>query len=373
MRHLADKLTFLSKTLAFRRLGPFAPHGSGTIRENGTMPTNVTPEFKKIQAEYRRAREPQERLTLLREMMRVIPKHKGTEHLRGDIKTKIKELSDEISSPTKGASRTGPQVAFRAEGAGQIALIGPPNGGKSALHARLTGSHTASEPYPFATQWPQPGMFPYGNVAFQLIDVPSIAAEHPIPFISDTLQHADGCLFVIDLSEPGCVERAEIALRILSERRVELLARWPHGRADEPDPEDLFSVRLPTLLVANKTDLIEQPEAELEVLAELLEVDFPTTAVSAETGAGLDQLGPWLFDALGVVRVYTKIPGQPPDMGNPFTLRTGGTVFDLATLIHKDVAADFKFARVWGAGSFDGQQVGRDHLLVDSDVVEIHA
>jgi hypothetical protein len=126
-------------------------------------------------------------------------------------------------------------------------------------------------------------------------------------------------------------------------------------------------------MVANKTDLIARPEAELEVLEELLDIDFPTAAVSAETGAGLDRLGPWLFDALGVVRVYTKIPGQTPDMGNPFTLRHGGTVFDLATLIHKDVASDFKFARVWGAESFDGQQVGRDHILVDSDVVEIHA
>jgi hypothetical protein len=337
------------------------------------MPTNVTPEFKKVQAEYRRSSDPQERLTLLREMMRVIPKHKGTEHLRGDIKTKIKELSDEISSPAKGGTRTGPQVAFRGEGAAQIALIGPPNSGKSALHARLTGSHTASEPYPFATQWPLPGMFPHDNVAFHLIDVPSIAAEHPIPFISDTLQHADGCLFVVDLSEPGCVERAQIALRILSERRVELIAAWPYGRPAEPDSENLFSWRLPTLLVANKTDLIDEPDAELEVLEELLQVDFPTTAVSAETGAGLDRLGPFLFDALGVVRVYTKIPGQPPDMGNPFTLRHGDTVFDLATTIHKDVAANFKFARVWGPESFDGQQVGRDHVLVDADVVEVHA
>jgi ribosome-interacting GTPase 1 len=264
-------------------------------------------------------------------------------------------------------------VAFRREGAGQIALIGPPNGGKSALHAKLTGSQSASEAYPFATQWPQPGMLPHAGVSFQLIDVPSIAAEHPIPFISDTLQHADGCLFVIDLNRPGCVERAEVALGILAKRRVELVAEWPRGRPEEVDSEDLFSVQLPTLLVANKTDLITEPEAELEVLEELLEIEFPTTVVSAETGDGLEEIGPWLFDALGVVRAYTKIPGQPPDMGNPFALRHGETVFDLATMIHKDVAADFRFARVWGAESFDGQQVGRDHVLVDSDVVEIHA
>jgi len=336
------------------------------------MPTNVTPEFRKVQAEYRRARDPQERLALLREMMRVIPKHKGTEHVRGDIKTKIKELSDEISSPAKGGARSTPPVTFRREGAGQIALIGPPNGGKSALHAAMTGSHSTSESYPFATQWPQPGMFSFDNVAFQIIDVPSIGSEHPIPFVGDTLQHADGSLFVVDLSQPGCVERAETSLRILDERRVRLIADWPHGTSPEPDIEDLFAVQLPTLLVANKADLLNDPDDELEILEELLEIDFPTTVVSAETGAGLDRIGPWLFEALGVVRVFTKIPGQPPDMGNPFSLRHGETVMDLAALIHKDVAAGFKFARVWGATSFDGQQVGRDHVLIDSDVVEVH-
>jgi ribosome-interacting GTPase 1 len=339
------------------------------------MPTNVTPEFKKVQAEYRRASDPHERLALLREMMRVVPKHKGTEHLRGDIKSKIKELSEEISSPSKGGTRTGPQVSFRSEGAGQIALVGPPNSGKSALHARLTGSHSVSEPYPFATQFPQPGMFPYENVAFQLIDVPSVAAEHPIPFIADSLHHADGCLFVVDLSMPGCVELAETALRLLHERRVRLTAEWPFGTAGESDDDDddIFSIRLPTLVIANKTDLISEPDAELEVFEELLEIDLPAMAVSAETGAGLDQLGPWLFDRLGVIRVYTKIPGQGPDMGNPFTLRRGDNVLDLAELIHKDVAAGFRFARVWGAESFDGQQVGREHELADADVVEIHA
>ncbi|MBT8212811.1 MAG: 50S ribosome-binding GTPase, partial [Acidimicrobiia bacterium] len=278
------------------------------------MPTNVTPEFKKIQAVYRRTSDPHEKLELLREMMRVVPKHKGTEHLRADIKTKIKELTEDISGPSKGATRTGPQVAFRSEGAGQIALIGPPNGGKSALHDRLTGSHSTSEAYPFATQFPQPGMFRHANTAFQLIDVPSVAAEHPIPFLADTLQHADGCLFVIDLAQPGCVELAQQAMEILAERRVHLIPEWPQTGSLERDDEDVFAVFLPTLLVANKVDLVEDPQPELEIVEDLLQVEFPTMAVSATTGAGLDHLGPWLFDQIGVVRVYTKVPGQEADM-----------------------------------------------------------
>lgn len=337
------------------------------------MPTNVTPEFKKVQAEFRRARDPQEKLELLKEMMRVVPKHKGTEHLRADIKTKIKELTEDLASPGKGATRTGPQVAFRTEGAAQIALIGPPNGGKSALHDRLTGSHSPSEAYPFATQLPQPGMFRHANTAFQLIDVPSIAEEHPIPWLADTLSHADGALFVVDLSEPGCVERAQQTIEILAERRIRLIPEWPGGVQPLPDdPDDIFTVELPTLLVANKVDVLDDPDGELEILEDLLHVDFPTMAVSATEGAGLERLGDWLFDRLGVVRVYTKVPGQPADMHHPFSLRRGERIIDLARLIHKDVAEDFSFARVWGVESFDGQQVGREHHLTDGDVVEIH-
>jgi ribosome-interacting GTPase 1 len=134
----------------------------------------------------------------------------------------------------------------------------------------------------------------------------------------------------------------------------------------------MFATRLPALLVANKSDLLTDPEGELEVLEELSGVDFPTLAVSAETGDGLENLGTWLFDHLGVVRVYTKIPGKEPDMSKPFTIRHGDTVLDVAEQVHRDVARDLKYARVWGVESFEGQQVGREHHLVDGDVIELH-
>lgn len=338
------------------------------------MPTNVPPEFKKVQAQFRKATDSHEKLELLREMMRVVPKHKGTDHLRADIKKRMKELNEEISAPSKGGTRTAPQVAFRREGAAQLALIGPPNSGKSALHARLTGSHSTSEAYPYATQWPQPGMFRFDDVALQLVDVPSVGIEHTAPYIYDTLQHADGCLFVVDLSSPGTVERIAEAVAILQEKRIDLVSDWPGGRVEAfDDDDDLFGLRLPALLVASKSDLLGAPEEELEVIEDLLDVDFPTLAVSAETGRGIEELGQWLFEQLGVVRVYTKIPGQAADMGDPYSLRRGDTVIDLAELIHKDVARDFKFARVWGEGHYDGQQVGRDHVLFDRAIVEVHS
>ena len=337
------------------------------------MPANLTPEYKAAEAAYRRAREPRERLDHLRHMLRAIPKHKGTDHLQADIKTRIKELTEELAGPKKAGGRSGPQTVFSVEGAAQIALVGAPNVGKSALHARLTGSHVNSAEYPFATQYPQPGMLGWDDVFFQLIDQPSVAAEHPIPWIGNALQPAEGCLLVVDLTNPGCVERVLAVHEILAERKVVLVPTWPHLGDGVPDTEDdLFTKRLPTLLVVNKSDLLDDVEGELEVYLELSGLRYPVVTVSAETGQGLDDIGRWLFDALGVVRVYTKVPGQEPDMTRPFTMRPGDTVHHVAVQVHKDVAASLRFAKIWGPTTHDGQHVGPDHEVVDGDILELH-
>lgn len=335
------------------------------------MPANLTPAYKSAEARYKSAREPADRLDALREMLRVIPKHKGTDHLQADIKAKIKELTDELAGPRKGGTRTGPATTIRPEGGGQVALLGPPNSGKSSLHVKLTGSHSHVGAYPFTTQFPIPGMMPVHDVAIQLVDLPPIAVEHPIPWISNALYPADGCLLVVDLGKAGCVERVVELIDLLEERRIELMPTWPTDPGDDVE-RDTFTKALPTLLVANKVDRQDDPSEELAILEELAEVSFPYLAVSAETGEGLEELGLWLFDRLGVVRVYTKIPGKDPDMDAPFTVRRGGTVHDVAELVHRDIAEDLSFARLWGTGSYEAQQVGKDHVVHDGDVLELH-
>jgi hypothetical protein len=344
------------------------------------MPTNVTPEYKKAEEAYRKARDPRERLECLRLMLSTIPKHKGTEHLQGDIKSRIKELSEELAGPKKGGRRSGPTIAIRPEGAAQLALVGAPNSGKSALHARLTGSRAQSGPGPFITQFPEPGMLTFEDIAFQLLDLPSMAAEHSPPWLAATLQSSDAVLLVADLAAPACVDEIQFILAALAGKKISLVSCWPglettwpadSSRA-EVDPEDPFRLELPTLLLANKFDLEPNPE-EAAVLEELLGVDFPVLRVSAETGQGLGELAPWLFRTLGIVRVYTKAPGKETDRGRPFTVRRGDTVLDVARLVHKDIAETFRFARLWGSGAFDGQQVGADHRVEDGDVVELHA
>jgi uncharacterized protein len=340
------------------------------------MPANLTPEYKAAEAAFRKARDPRERLEWLREMLRVIPKHKGTDHLQGDIKRRIKELSEEVERPKRGGAHGGPALVIRPEGAAQIALLGPPNAGKSSLHARLTGSDAHIAPYRFTTRYPEPGMMAYAGIHFQLVDLPAVSPEHPVPWLASALQTADACLLVIDLGDPACLEQVEAVHLALRQRRITLTGRWGlagESAGETTDDEDPFALRLSTLLLANKADGLADASAELRAFLELTGLSYPALVVSATTGYGLGEIGPSLFRRLGLVRVYTKAPGRPPDRERPFTLRRGQTVEDVARLVHKDLARSLRYARLWGRAGFEGQQVGREHPVTDGDVVELHA
>lgn len=343
------------------------------------MPANLSPEYKEAEQKYRASRDDRERLACLKEMLRTIPKHKGTEHLQADLKTRIKQLTEELAGGKKGGARSGPKHVVRPEGAAQIALLGPPNSGKSTLHAALTGSKAGVGPFPYTTQAPQPGMCPHEDVQLQLVDLPPISAEFFEPWLANTLQPADAALLVIDIGDPDCVEHLEAIVRQLETKRISLTNVFSraererrHAAAAElseaPDP---FRIELPTLLVANKTDQRFDP-ADLEVLRELTGVRFDALPVSATTGAGLAEIGPFLFRALEIVRVYTKTPGKPADRDKPFTLRRGETVVDVARLVHRDLASQLRYARAWGREVYDGQQVGPEHAVADGDVIELH-
>lgn len=349
----------------------------------GAVPANLSPEYKAAESAFRRTRDPRERLEWLREMLRTIPKHKGTEHLQADIKSRIKDLGDQIEGSRKGGGHSAPELVIRPEGAAQIVVLGPPNAGKSALHARLTGSGARVAPYPFTTQYPQPGMLPHEDVHFQLIDLPAVAAEHPVPWLGNTLQTADAALLVVDLSEPSCLEQLPALQAVLAGLRVTLSEHWEataespgsmaRSDADPLSAGDPFVLRLPTLMLANKADGIAGVETELQALRDLTGLPLPAIAVSATTGRSLGEIGPWLFRNLGIVRVYTKVPGHAADKQRPFTLRRGQTVADVARLVHRDLGHSLRYARIWGQSGCDGQQVGHEHRVADGDIVELHA
>lgn len=336
------------------------------------MAANLSPEYKDAEAAYRRARDPEERLTHLKEMLRTIPKHKGTEHLQADLKTRIKDLTEELSGPKKGG-RGGHSVAVRPEGAAQVVLLGPPNAGKSSLHARLTGSGAEVGPYPFTTKQPLPGMLPFEDIQLQLIDLPPISVDFMETWMPNALVHADAALLVVDIGDPAAVDDVAAIRKKLTPKHVALVAAAGAAQdAQGEQDDDPFLRRLATLLVVTKGDRLADAEAEIEVFQELTGAAFPAIAASVETGAGLDRIGRGLFDLLGIVRVYTKIPGHPPDRSRPFAMRRGDTVQDVARLVHRGISGEVRSARIWGAGAFPGQQVAREHVLADGDIVELH-
>jgi ribosome-interacting GTPase 1 len=201
------------------------------------------------------------------------------------------------------------------------------------------------------------------------------------PWIADLLKATDALWLVVDLSDPACADHVQIIGTELARRKITLSDQWPgiEGQpgapavsSDSDHIPDPFRVHLPTLLVANKSDLDPEPD-EVRILEELTGVHFPAVAIAAINGAGIGQLAPFLFNALGIVRVYTKAPGKPPARTRPFAVRRGDTVLDVARLVHEDLAGTLKFARVWGSSAFDGQQVGPEHRVVDRDIIELHA
>ena len=336
------------------------------------MPANLSPDYKAAEAAFRQSSEPKERLDRLREMLRTIPKHKGTEHLQADIKTRIKQLTEELAAGRKGGARSGPSHVVRPEGAAQIALLGPPNSGKSTLHDRLTRSRAEAGPYPFTTQFPQPGMIPYEDVNLQLVDLPPITADYTVSWIVNALQPTDAALLVVDVGAPECLDQLAGLLSALASRKINLVPEWnrPDTEAQE-EIEDPFAIRLPAALIAARAEEVPNAEEEIEILQELLEIRYPSMAVSARTGSGLEGLARWLFETLEVVRVYSKAPGRPPDFGQPFTVRRGDTVYDVARMVHQEIADNFKFGRLWRNGSTNGRQVGRNYRVADRDVLEL--
>jgi len=335
------------------------------------MPANLPPQYKEAEQRYREAVGRDAKLAALHEMMALLPKHKGTEKLQGDIRRRIAKLEEEAEQGARGGPKRADPGHVRREGAGQWALLGPPNAGKSALLTALTHAHPEIAPYPFTTHLPLPGMMPFEDVQVQLVDTPAVAEHHTESYMPNLVRGADGVVLVLDPTEDGLAEAMAECRVVLDKARV-----WPRALPLPTDASPFLAPR-PVLLALNKSDL--DPDGTFAGLArEALGADplaagLPLWRVSAEHGAGLEELRQVLFAELRVVRVYAKEPGHKPDFERPFTLPVGATVGDLAIRVHKELAERLRYARIWGHARFDGQQVDRTHVLADRDVVELHA
>jgi ribosome-interacting GTPase 1 len=325
------------------------------------MPANLTPEYFKAEKWFRSATSNDEKIMALEQMLRVMPKHKGTDHLRADLRRKLSKLK-EGGTQKKGGTHVDIFHVPRS-GAGQIVLLGAPNCGKSSIVAGLTNAKVNIADFPFASGTPVPGMVQFEDIQIELVDMPPITAEYSAPGQVGTYRNCDLIAIVIDLSA-DVEEQLLICLDFLESRSLLVDNETPehdsHGNV----------LGKKAFCICTKSDIAKA--GALDNLKKLCEYSFEFFEVSAVSNGGLEGLAEKLFRLLGIIRIYSKPPGKPADMTDPFTLPVGSTVMDLATTVHRQLAEKLKFARIWGTGVYDGQNTQRNHVLNDKDVIELH-
>ena len=333
------------------------------------MPTNLPPQYREAEERFRRERTPQGKLAALQEMLAIMPKHKGTDHLKAHLRSRMSRLMTEVEGPSR-AGRGGQAEPFSLpkEGAGRATLVGPTNTGKSLLTVRATGAQTRVGAYALTTQEPVPGMWPLMGIHVQLVDTPPISSPGTQGRLYGLLRNSDVLVVVVDLAL-GPVAQTDEVLSELGEWGFRLLAR------DEERDEASPWLTKPAIVVGNRADLDGALDAYQELEARFGE-KFPVVMASAEEDVGVEELGEEIFRALRVIRVYTKSPREKIEefeRTGPIVLAVGSTVGEAAEQLHRDMARSLKYAVLWGrSGKFQGQRVGRGHELTDEDIVELH-
>ena len=389
------------------------------------MPANLPAEAKHKWREASQARRPQEKIEKLQEFLSLVPKHKGTENLRAQVKRKIAILRREIAEKKrKKAGVGGPKFFVEKEGDAQIVILGPTNVGRSTLLSLLTNARVEISNYPYTTKEPTPGMFHYQDLQFQIVEAPALmeGSADGGAWGLQTLtaaRNADGLLLMIDLSRDP-VEQFSLISRELGKARI--LTRKPkarveierknmgaglkivilgrlldctskdvkvllksygirdttvkiQGEATIDNVEDAIfegTVYKPAVIIANKAD-VPNAAKRIEQLKGLVGEEMKILPVSCRAKFGLEKLGSEIFEMLDIIRVYTKEPNERFPSKKPFTIRKGSTIFDLAKRIHSDFYKQFSYAKVWSKRlRFSPQKVGGAFTLEDGDTVEIH-
>ncbi len=326
------------------------------------MPANLPPEYFESERRYRMAKTLEEKLLALKEMISRVPHHKGTEKLFVDLKKRLNKLQEELRrKPKKGGSPFPDHIG--KEGGGQIALVGPPNSGKSSLLAILTRATPVIAEYPFTTLRPTVGMMPYEDIYIQLVDLPPLWEETE-SWVYNLIRQADSLAVVLRLDEPSPEESLQNCISLLRQAKILL------GREEKSAVEGW--IRRQSILVLTHLD-IEGAGEKARNLEQTLQSRFPVVPVSIPYEVNLELLKQKLFQSLSIIRVYTKKPGVPFVKDKPFVLPAGSTVLDMAFAVHNDIGRNFQFARLWGSASHDGQRVERTHILQDADIIEIHS
>ncbi len=279
------------------------------------MPTNVTYEYENAEKEYLQANSFPEKIKCLQKMLTAVPKHKGTENLRNDIKRRISKYKSLVEREKKLSKSGGKGLSIKKEGAARIVLIGVTNSGKSTLMSRITNAKPEIAEYEFTTKKPEIGTMDYDGIILQVIEIPAITENY--------LDKEKGPAYM------GIVRDSDLIVIVSKDKKdVELVK----GELNDA------GIKFEGIVLDSKGDDSKEK----------------------------------IWKKTRLIYVYTKSPGKDKDYP-PIALPKNSTVKDLASKVHKDFIKKFDYARVWGNGArFDGQRVGLGHTLKEKDVVELH-
>jgi ribosome-interacting GTPase 1 len=330
------------------------------------MPANLPPQYYELEKEFKAEKDPREKLRLAKELLAMMPKHKGTDKLQAELKAKISKLSKQIDGDQKihGARTAETLDHIEREGAAQVILIGPPNSGKSSIVDAVTNARPQIGDYPYTTRQPQAGMMIYETIQIQLVDTPPISPEYFETYLLSLIRQADLVIVVVDVTDPNSWDGVRFVFEKLEERRVRLVNQLPEKT------EDVRYAFKKTMLAGHKY-LDENGDFGLEKLRKLFP-EFTVVPTSILDDESVGEFKVAVFKALNIIRVYTKPLGKEADFSDPVILPVGGTVEEAALALHKDFVRKLQYARLWGQGKFEGQRVKSSFVLSDGDIIEFH-
>lgn len=329
------------------------------------MPANLPPQYYELERTYKSESDPAEKLRLAKELLAMMPKHKGTDKLQADLKSKIARHRKELEGggSKKGGVRQAASLdSITKEGAGLAVLIGPPNSGKSSILDILTNSEPIIADYPYSTREPQTGMMPYETIQIQLLDTPPISDELFEPYLPSLIRQGDLIVIVVDVTSSGFEERIGLIFKLLEEKRVRLVSELPEKI------EDVAYTYKRTIFAAHK--FLDEGGAEGLASLRSRYGEFNIVPTSILEDEAMENFRKELFKSLKIIRVFTKPVGKDPDYNDPIILPIGGTVEEAALELHKDFAYKLQYAKLWGQGKFEGQRVKNSYVLNDGDIIE---
>jgi len=392
------------------------------------MVTNLPAEARAKWVKYMDARTPEEKLRALQEFLSAVPKHKGTENLVYWIRRRMAELREEIEErKVRKSGSGGPSFFVEKEGAAQVVILGMTLSGKSSLLSKLTNAKPQIGVNPFTTKFPVPGMMPYEDIQFQLIEAPAVVkgmANGAIWWglrVLGLARNADALMLVLDVANKPLeqlntiinelknagihilkpkgyvsIERSKAFhdIKVISYGKLinctandvrKLLESYRifnalvkiYGEVTLDDIEKSIFENItykPAIIVVNKADLVDRDYVrDVATSISKLYPEIPTIITSAKSSEGLSLIPSAIFKLLNIIRIYAKEPNSPAPSPKPLVLKRGATVADAVKHLREELLQYFKYARIWGpSAKYPGERVGLEHELMDGDVVEVH-